>query len=180
MTKGDKYTKQKNATTYIKVCDVAQNCSQISTSKIKIDTTAPKCATTKKSGTSGVTATFKCTDSGGSGLKSSCETKKTGVKSSQTYKTIYDNAGNSATCKVSVSKKCTAYKCTSHYGWVLTKPGDGNKCYVFDRSIGLIKWGYYICIMSGNNCKNGKYGPKAEKGLYDFDIYQNCKKYIVI
>lgn len=123
----DTYTQQRNATTYIKVCDVAQNCSQISTASIKIDTTAPKCATTKKSGTSGVTATFSCSDSGGSGLKSSCETKKTGLKSSQTYKTIYDNAGNSATCKVSVSKKCTAYKCTNLTAHNILQPKYGSK-----------------------------------------------------
>lgn len=165
----DTYTQQRNATTYIKVCDVAQNCSQISTASIKIDTTAPKCATTKKTGTSGVTATFSCSDSGGSGLKSSCETKKTGLKSSQTYKTIYDNAGNSATCKVSVSKKCSEYKCTKYHGWI--KKGEKGSCKVVP---GTALYDNGICIMAKSSCKNGTYGPKAENELYRYDLYTSC------
>ena len=104
------WSKQRNDTIYLKVCDVVGNCSNRSYTKIKIDTTKPTCTVKKtKTGTSGVSTSVSCKDSGGSGYKS-CPNGNSGLKSSKTY-TVTDYAGNSNTCTAKVTKKCTKYRC---------------------------------------------------------------------
>ena len=67
------------------------------------DTAKPTCTVTKSDTgtTSGVTTTVTCSDVG-TGCKTNNPTGDTGLTSSKTY-TVYDNAGNSGTCSVSVT-----------------------------------------------------------------------------
>ena len=80
------------------------------------DVTAPTCtiAVSNKETTSGVTTKVTCSDNG-SGCKSNNPTGDTGLKTNKTY-TVYDNAGNSGTCSVTVtsytlyrSRSCSTY-----------------------------------------------------------------------
>ena len=66
--------------------------------------------------TSGVTVTVTCSDTGGSNCSSSNTTGETGVESSTTY-TVYDVAGNSGTCSVTVSSYTEEQhrSCDSYY-----------------------------------------------------------------
>ena len=79
---------------------------------VKIDKSAPKCTIDIKvnNSTDGVTATIKCTDTGGSG----CTSTTTNTYSNQTSdfsQMIYDNAGNSEKCKVTVTKTSKKQYC---------------------------------------------------------------------
>ena len=84
---------------------------------VRIDKTKPTCESSKSNtnSTSGVTATFTCKDTGGSGVVS-CTSTKTGLKQSGSY-TIKDKAGNSGTCSVTVSSKTqyTKRSCNIYY-----------------------------------------------------------------
>ena len=119
----DTWSADRNEYVSIMVCDKLKNCSQISKSKIQIDTTKPTCTVSKSNtkSTSGVTVSVTCKDSG-IGCDSYTHTH-TGVKKTTTY-TVKDKLGHSGTCKVSVSsygcgtKKCTktAYYCSRWSG----------------------------------------------------------------
>ncbi len=85
------------------------------------DETPPVCTVTKSNiGTqNGVTFTVSCSDSG-SGCPASSSFTRTGVKSTPTY-VIYDNAGNSTTCKMPNgsniyvrSYSCNPYSCNPY------------------------------------------------------------------
>ena len=74
------------------------------TQSIKVDANSPTCSLTKTSSgtTSGVSATLRASDTGPSGLSSTTPQYKTGLTSSATY-SVYDYAGNSGSCSVSVN-----------------------------------------------------------------------------
>jgi len=81
---------------------------------LKIDKTAPTCKVNKsnKNTTTGITATFMCTDED-SGV--TCIEPEIGLKTSGSYD-IIDNAGNKGTCSVTVASK-TQYRkrtCSTH------------------------------------------------------------------
>ena len=97
------------------VSDNAGNTKECSAATIKLDRTGPSCTATKSNTktTSGVTAKFSCKDNptgvSNSGV-ASCTGTKTGLKDSKSYQ-IKDKAGNTGTCKVTVSKQSqTRYK----------------------------------------------------------------------
>ena len=106
------------------VYDNAGNEGKCDTITEKIDKTKPSCSTSKSNTytTGGVTVSIKCTDQSDLSGVNSCPSKKTGIKSSKTYKTT-DKAGNSNTCSVTVYSKrqhrnrtrtdatCTSAKC---------------------------------------------------------------------
>ena len=70
-----------------------------------LDDIAPNCTilVSSKGTTSGVTSTVKCTDEG-SKCKTDNPTGDTGLKESKEY-TIYDNAGNSTKCSITVTSQ---------------------------------------------------------------------------
>ena len=90
---------------YIMACDKVGNCSDKSSTYIKIDKTAPTCSL-GVSGTT-ITATFKDSVSGINGDI----TKKATINGANDYTfTTKDNAGNSKSCSVS-AKLPTSYNC---------------------------------------------------------------------
>ncbi len=142
--KTEPWSASRNQLVYIRACDKVGNCSEKSSTYIRIDKVLPTCSVTKNTSNSpdGITVTVTCDDpqiSGqpGSGVKtcagvSGKSAKKTGLKSSQTY-TVEDNMGNKGTCKVTVStrkqyaqrrcsscKRCSSAGCESYGSWVCT------------------------------------------------------------
>ncbi len=105
-------------TVNVKVRDKAGNITSQSVNVNKVDGSKPSCSTSKSScGSGGCTVKITCSDSGGSGIKecaggSTSPQTKTGVKSETTY-TVKDNAGNSDTCKVTISK--SSYETGCYY-----------------------------------------------------------------
>lgn len=96
-----------------------------------VDETSPTCSVTKTStgNTGGVNVSIGCSDNG-SGCSSNNITSESGLTSNKTY-TVYDNAGNSGTCSVSIeSYNCNGYDCQPYncnpYKCCTTK--NGYKC----------------------------------------------------
>lgn len=120
-------TNEANTKVYLVAVDLAGNrTAPVEVGTVKIDKTAPTCTTSKSNTgtTSGVTVKVTCKDKGSSDVKT-CPGTITGVKASTDY-TVTDNAGNSATCSVSVTasnkyryRTCTMNPC---------KTGSRNEC----------------------------------------------------
>lgn len=143
------------------------------TISVKVDKTPPSCTATKSNTgkTNGVTATFSCTDEGSSVV--SCTSKKTELKSSQSY-SIKDKAGNSGTCSVTVTSEtqyrkrscdtctsCSSAACTSYYSCYTS--GCGSEQYISSTYSCNCSWAtcsdshsYYgnssSCCDAGGNC----------------------------
>jgi hypothetical protein len=98
---------------YVRSIDGVGNISPSSdVYTLRIDKTAPTCSTSKSSigSTSGVTVTVTASDTGGSGYSSGAGVYYN-VTSTRSY-TVYDVAGNSGSCSVSVSTyNCNSYSC---------------------------------------------------------------------
>ncbi len=99
------FTAERNQPVYFRACDNAGNCSEIASTTIMLDKTAPTCSfsegnTTWKKGSHSITAT--CSDSLSgctSDTASNTFTESSGTVSTKSISyTINDNAGNSATC----------------------------------------------------------------------------------
>ena len=92
------------------VFDVAGNNATCPADQtVKIDVTLPACSYKKTAtGEYGVSGTISCSDTKISGCKSSNPTKFTNIKASTTY-IVYDNANNSKTCTVTVTKGTNKY-----------------------------------------------------------------------
>ncbi len=99
-----------------KVADNAGNEADCPYFTVRIDKTLPVCSVSKSNtgSTSGVNTSISASDAGGSGLNTGASSSgESGVKSNRTY-TVYDYAGNSNTCSVSVESY--ACNCYTHYG----------------------------------------------------------------
>ena len=153
------------------VCDAVGNCRACASDRtIKIDTTAPSCSVSKSNTgkTSGVTTSVSCSD-GLSGCSGSNSTGDSGLKSSKTY-TVYDNAGNSNTCSVSVSSQ-TQYnlggRCaSSRRGCKTSECTARSKCNCSWNSCG----GY-----SKNKKNLGKLGTWSSSFVSGSTCYKNCE-----
>ena len=99
------FSQERGQLVYVRACDKVGNCSDKSSTYIKIDKTAPTCSL-GVSGTT-ITATFKDSVSGINGDT----TKKATINGANDYTfTTKDNAGNSKSCSVS-AKLPTSYNC---------------------------------------------------------------------
>ena len=99
------FSQERGQLVYVRACDNVGNCSDKSSTYIKIDKTAPTCSL-GVSGTT-ITATFKDSVSGINGDA----TKKAIISGANDYTfTTKDNAGNSKSCSVS-AKLPTSYNC---------------------------------------------------------------------
>ena len=146
------FTTNRDQWVYWRSCDKAGNCSETAWTYIKLDTVAPTCKASKQSGTSGATATFKCSDNK-SGVVS-CTGKKTGLKTGDYSYEIKDKAGNKGKCAVSVKRSCASYKCTS-----------GPYVYTFNTQIAHASYTKSQCIAA---CKSSY--PKC--------TYSFCYKWV--
>ena len=101
----EEFSQERGQLVYVRACDKVGNCSDKSSTYIKIDKTAPTCSL-GVSGTT-ITATFKDSVSGINGDI----TKKATINGANDYTfTTKDNAGNSKSCSVS-AKLPTSYNC---------------------------------------------------------------------
>ena len=99
------FSQERGQLVYVRACDKVGNCSDKSSTYIKIDKTAPTCSL-GVSGTT-ITVTFKDSVSGINGDA----TKKATISGANDYTfTTKDNAGNSKSCSVS-AKLPTSYNC---------------------------------------------------------------------
>lgn len=99
------FSQERGQLVYVRACDKVGNCSDKSSTYIKIDKTAPTCSL-GVSGTT-ITVTFKDSVSGINGDA----TKKATISGAKDYTfTTKDNAGNSKSCSVS-AKLPTSYNC---------------------------------------------------------------------
>lgn len=99
------FSQERGQLVYVRACDKVGNCSDKSSTYIKIDKTAPTCSLGVNGTT--ITATFKDSVSGINGDA----TKKATISGAKDYTfTTKDNAGNSKNCSVS-AKLPTSYNC---------------------------------------------------------------------
>lgn len=99
------FSQERGQLVYVRACDKVGNCSDKSSTYIKIDKTAPTCSLGVSDTT--ITATFKDSVSGINGDA----TKKATISGANDYTfTTKDNAGNSKSCSVS-AKLPTSYNC---------------------------------------------------------------------
>ena len=167
---------QGTSTVTYKACDKVGNCSSGTSITVKLDTGNPSCTISKTStgSKSGVSISISCSD-GTSGCRSGNPKTDSGLKS-DTSKTVYDKAGNSGTCKVSIS---SSYRCETCGGGAFT-------CY----KTGIIATGvtnYYCFVTLGGHWRqdgiyNGVggigncYGSVASTCYHEtYDC--NCAKY---
>ena len=149
---------------------------------IKIDNTSPKCDDSKSntSTTSGVTAKFTCKDRPTGVTNSgvvSCTSKKTGLKSGKSYD-IKDHAGNTGTCKVSVTK-LKQYRSRTRSSSCKSCSKAGCKAYktCATSACGTKYSTKTVCVCGGGGCsiaackKYKRYGSASSAG---------CKSYSVI
>ena len=96
------FSKERNEIVEFIACDKAGNCSDVSSSMIKIDKTAPTCTIYADTSTVGKTiVTGSCSDTGGSGcIKYNIQKTFNFNQIYDSYSpgTVYDNAGNATTC----------------------------------------------------------------------------------
>ena len=119
------WSAQRNNRVYVVAIDAAGNKSAASDAGIvKIDKTAPTCGTVSGASTTWTTGnrtiSVACSDSGGSGCRSSSysNTWSSGETTTGTI-TLYDNAGNSKGCTVNVYKKSISVSFSGYMGyWV--------------------------------------------------------------
>ena len=174
---------QGKSTIQYKACDEANNCISSDTKTVKLDWKSPTCYTYKYVTYSsyGVSTSINCGDSNGgidvSGCSSSNQEYDTGLTYSKTYR-VYDNAGNSGSCGVSVYKgthcdtcggQFTGYAslgCSDEY-YINNCPGgytSGNYRYTFSQRSGS------ICEPSGAVTTNPDPSPYNNCG------YFKCRK----
>ena len=140
---------------YVMACDKVGNCSDKSSTYIKIDKTAPTCSLSV-SGTT-ITATFK-DNAGGSGINGEV-TRETTISGAKNYTfNAYDYAGNSKTCGIKITSK-TPY-CTGS-GYYIS----GGYCVKTTNATPQYKLGWCVCQLkkksstievscaSSNSCK---------------------------
>ena len=124
-----------------------------------VDTVAPSCTVTKSGtySTGGVTTTVTCTDNQ-SGCSSSNPTGDSSLTSNKTY-TVYDNAGNSATCSVTVSSVRQQRTRTCSYGYRCEAAGCEERNSCVDDSCPLNGCpGGYTQLGDGKCIKGAGYG----------------------
>ena len=154
------------------------------TYNVYVDTTAPTCSISKTStgGTGGVGVGISCSDSN-SGCKSDNPTSGSSLKSNTTY-TVYDTAGNSGTCSVSItSYSCNGYNCNCsncHTGSNTCQGGNestrvaSSKCPAgwTRESGGRDEDGFWSNCTRWNSCKTG-----SNTCAYGCDTcYETCYK----
>lgn len=120
------FQKEGERTVYWRVCDAVNNCSEKTSTKVKIDKTNPTCnvyktvPTDSNDRTKGMSVSRYCYDSGSKctvydytqkNVKSANNPKVESSSQNVTIK-VYDNAGNEGSCTV----KITSYKCNKEFG----------------------------------------------------------------
>jgi len=175
------FTKNRDQWVYWRSCDKAGNCSETAWTYIKLDTVAPTCKASKQSGSKSATATFKCSDNI-SGVVA-CTKKKTGLGVGTHTYNIEDKAGNKGTCKVSVTKKCSAYRCMGATAprilMIKTKTGKWSPAYTQDCKSACnaeYKLRNMKCPSGANKCYEWRANEcptrkKGDKGAY---VLQHC------
>ena len=158
----DTWSKDRNEYVSIMVCDNVKNCSQISKSKIQIDTTPPTCKVSKSNTkkTTGVTTSITCSDAM-SGVKT-CPSGQKGLKTEKKYTyTVTDKAGNTGSCSTTVDKYNCNCKTKCSESTLMTSKETASSCKTlcskkgyndYNHKIGNLEWnpkggnsGYYTC-----------------------------------
>ena len=155
------FSQERGQLVYVRACDKVGNCSDKSSTYIKIDKTAPTCSL-GVSGTT-ITATFKDSVSGINGDT----TKKATISGAKDYTfTTKDNAGNSKKCAIRITSKISYCSSSGYYI-------SGDYCIKVTDAEVQYKLGWCVCQMkkksgtvevpcassSSCNCPSGYY-PK--------------------
>ena len=154
------YTSNQKITVVVK--DLAGNTSKKEFTIDKVDRTSPVCKVSKSNlnSTNGVTASFSCSDTQ-SGV-ARCEPTHNNLKASASY-TISDNAGNKATCKVTVTSKKQYRKRSCNTGNRCSKAGCERYKSCRNSACGVASYkrcksracGWNNCLTSTYDCYSG-------------------------
>ena len=148
------FSKEGNRNVYWRVCDQVGNCSEKTSAHVQIERTPPVCGTVNKTttgSTAGVSGTVGCSDSNGT-HRSGCTSSTFSFSKlkSTSYVTIKDAAGNTNSCKVTVTseQKTNQVLCGI---WIVDKTTKKAGCLVKD---------YCSTIETSPSTCQGSYGGK--------------------